>query len=211
MMVSASIERALESDPFPIRSGVFVAVAGPSGAGKDTLLDHARREFRGAGDEIVFVRRAITRPADAGGEDFDALDEAAFAARQSAGAFALSWQANGLHYGLPASVDDVLRAGEVAVANVSRAVIPRLRERYRNVAVVIVTAPAGVLAERLAARGRETRDEVLARLERSAGLEDATEGAVVIENAGAPEEAGARLVAEIRRALAWSTVCDAVD
>ncbi|TIU39893.1 MAG: phosphonate metabolism protein/1,5-bisphosphokinase (PRPP-forming) PhnN, partial [Mesorhizobium sp.] len=44
-MVSASIERELSAETFPIRDGVFVAVVGPSGAGKDTVIGYARARF----------------------------------------------------------------------------------------------------------------------------------------------------------------------
>ena len=46
------------------------------------------------------------------------------------------WDAHGLRYGLPADVDWAVANGHVAVANVSRAVIPALRGRYANLAVV---------------------------------------------------------------------------
>ena len=49
----------------------------------------------------------------------------------------------------------------------SRGAIPSLAPRYANVAVVEITADPEILAARLAARGRESRGEVLARLART--------------------------------------------
>ena len=89
---------------------MLVLVVGPSGAGKDSLLNAARAAF--ADDpRIHFVRRVITRPADPGGEDHEPVNEAGFAARS----FALSWSAHGLSDGIPA---EALTAAPVAVAPV---------------------------------------------------------------------------------------------
>jgi ABC-type phosphate/phosphonate transport system ATPase subunit len=61
---------------------MLVAVVGPSGAGKDTLMEAARLRLEGR-PGFRFARRVITRPADAGGEEHEALDRAAFLARQA--------------------------------------------------------------------------------------------------------------------------------
>ena len=99
---------------------MLVAVVGPSGAGKDTLLAGARARL--AGDaRFRFVRRGITRPADPGGEDHDPLTQTAFARLRDAGGFALWWEAHGLLYGIPRDIEADLAAGRVVVANLSRA------------------------------------------------------------------------------------------
>ncbi|HWK68393.1 MAG TPA: phosphonate metabolism protein/1,5-bisphosphokinase (PRPP-forming) PhnN [Rhizobiaceae bacterium] len=208
MMASALIERELASAPFPVRNGVFLAVVGPSGAGKDTILGYARERFAGD-DSVLFVRRVITRPCDGSTEDHDSLADAAFDKARAHGAFALAWEAHGLKYGLPANVDDAIADGRVAIANLSRGALPALRDRYENVIVVEISAAPEILAERLAARGREPRGEVLARLARSAKFD--SHGAVVIDNSGARETAGERFVELIRKAVARADVSGAVE
>jgi ribose 1,5-bisphosphokinase len=209
-MFSASIERAQNEAPFPIRQGVFVAVAGPSGGGKDSVMAYARERLGNLAGEIVFARRIITRPFAPGGEEHDTRDVPTFEREEAADAFALSWRANGLCYALPAALDEEMRSGGVVVANVSRAIIPALGERYAHIFPVIVTAPRGVLAERLSRRGRETRDEVLSRLARSEAGELDVPGALVIDNSGPLEQAGERFLEALRKAAAWSDVCDMV-
>ena len=87
-------------------AGTMYLVVGPSGAGKDTLLDGARQAL--AGDaRYVFARRAITRPADAGGEEHDSVTSDEFARRRERGDFMVSWSAHGLDYGLPLSLRQV--------------------------------------------------------------------------------------------------------
>jgi ribose 1,5-bisphosphokinase len=168
---------------------MLVLVVGPSGAGKDSLLNAAREAFRDD-PRISFAQRVITRPADPDGEDHEPVTEAEFDART----FALSWPAHGLRYGIPA-VD----TAPVVVANVSRGVIAQAAERYA-VRVLEVTAPAEVLAARLTARGRESADDVARRLSRAATI---PEGVAVetVMNDGALEEGIARFVAALRRAV----------
>jgi len=176
---------------------MLVLIVGSSGAGKDTLLDAARDAL--AGDpRVVFARRCITRPADAGGEAHEAMDEAAFGTRRAAGGFALWWRAHGLSYGIPATVEADLAAGRVVIASVSRAVIAEAARRY-PVRVVEITAPPAVLASRLAKRRREDADGITERLARHVALPDGVEVARVM-NDGSVEQGTARLLDAISRA-----------
>ncbi len=169
---------------------MLVLVVGPSGAGKDTLLEAARQTL--AHDaRFHFVRRVITRPADAGGEAHEAVTEAEFAKRD----FALQWQAHGLRYGIPAPA---VEAGVVTVANVSRTVIADAARRFR-VRVIEVTAPSDVLASRLASRGREHATDVNARLARSVAIpRDVAVDRMV--NDGSLEDGVTRFLAALNRA-----------
>lgn len=188
-----------QSDSGPIGPGVFVAVMGPSGSGKDTLIAHARAQVDP--NMVLFVRRIVTRAADASAEEHDTLSPQDFAEAEAAGAFALSWPAHGLSYGLPASVDSAIRSGKVAVANVSRAVLPLLKQRYQHVVAVLVFADPDVLAARIAARGRESGEAIAARLKRDPGIQFVDAEVVHIDNGGELQAAVARLVSEIEAAI----------
>ena len=174
--------------------GVLVLVVGPSGAGKDTLIAYARARLAGR-DDISFARRRITRAADAT-ENHIALDEGEYARGVAEGRFPLHWRANGLCYALGEEVAVDIAAGRIVVANGSRAVIAEARRRFLNVKVVHVTAPAEVLAARLAARGREAEEAVLQRLAREPALDAPPE--LRILNVDAVDAAGERLAAFLR-------------
>jgi phosphonate metabolism protein PhnN/1,5-bisphosphokinase (PRPP-forming) len=176
---------------------VLIGVVGPSGAGKDTLLAGARAVLA-EDPRIRFLRRAITRPAEAGGEDHLPMTRDAFLAAREAGAFALWWEAHGLLYGITAEVADHVRAG-VAVANLSRAVLEDAAARF-PLTVLEITAPAEVLAARLAARGREDAADVAQRLARRVALPAGLALRRVV-NDGTVEEGVAQIVAALRAPL----------
>ncbi len=169
---------------------MLVLVVGPSGAGKDTLLMAARAALTDD-PRMRFVRRTITRPAEAGGEDHEAVTEAEFAARSHA----LRWQAHGLQYGIPADIAADLDGGVTVVANVSRQVIAEAAGRF-PVRVIEVTAPPEVLAARLAARGREDAEDVARRLTRSVSI-PAGVPVLRVVNDGTLEEGVAKFLAAL--------------
>ncbi|RYE87559.1 MAG: phosphonate metabolism protein/1,5-bisphosphokinase (PRPP-forming) PhnN [Hyphomicrobiales bacterium] len=145
------------------RPGALVLVVGPSGAGKDTLIGAAKAALADDAN-FVFARRVITRDAVAELEDHDTIDVAGFEAAKARGAFALDWEAHGLCYGVPASIDDDIAEGRTVVMNGSRRMIGDAQARYPRGLVVLITADTAVRARRLAGRGRETEAEIAARL-----------------------------------------------
>lgn len=152
------------------RRGCLVLVVGPSGAGKDSILDRARTDL--ADDpRFLFVRREITRPADAGGENHVPVSWDQFRARAVDGSYALVWEAHGCGYGVPAVSLRDLAHGRSAIVNVSRGVIASARTRFARVRVVHISVPERVLEQRLRMRGRESSDQITGRLERATAFQ----------------------------------------
>jgi ribose 1,5-bisphosphokinase len=163
--------------------GSLVLVVGPSGVGKDTLIAGARHALD-SDKRFVFVRRLVTRHADVEIEDHDSLDPETFQQMDEAGRFALSWDAHNLRYALPLSLDTDLALGKTVVANVSRHVVPEAIERYPSSAVVLITAEISCRAERLIKRGRESGDQITARLARESAPVPSGITPIIIDNSG---------------------------
>lgn len=165
--------------------GRVFAVVGPSGAGKDTLIAAARAVRR----DLHVVRRVITRPEEAGGEPFEGVSAPEFDTRAARGEFVLTWEAHGLRYGIPESALTAVSEGRDVIFNGSRAMLVEAWEVFPNLTVILVTAPIQVLAERLAARGRETTEEIAARLARARYEVPPGIPVRVVENGGRLEDA----------------------
>jgi ribose 1,5-bisphosphokinase len=149
------------------------------------LLAGAREQL--AGDSsYIFARRVVTRAATEF-EDHESLGEEAFDSAVAAGDFAFWWNAHGLRYGIPASIDAEIRKGRCVICNTSRAIVPALRNRYSRAVVVLVTAPEKILAARLAARGRASDGENAERIGRARLFADTLRPDFIIENIDGPE------------------------
>ena len=144
-------------------TGAFITVVGPSGAGKDSVLEYARNHFAASGRKPLFVTRTITRPVSAG-EEHTPVSEEEFSLAHARGEFATSWQAHGLRYGIPTRYAGAVQAGAVVIGNVSRAVLHELPQRFAPVRVVRITVSDDVRRARLAARGREDAGDAAARV-----------------------------------------------
>ncbi|MGO6941144.1 phosphonate metabolism protein/1,5-bisphosphokinase (PRPP-forming) PhnN [Rhizobium johnstonii] len=173
--------------------GTMVVVVGPSGAGKDTLMNLAARRFKGR-EDVHFVRRVITRHRDAGGEDHLSVSLQGFAAMEQSGSFAVWWEAHGLKYGIPAEISVALSKGHIVVANGSRSALHRFQAAFPRLKVINVTARPEVLAGRLETRGRETHEDIMARLARGPLTVRGEYDVVELDNSGSLEEAEQKMI-----------------
>lgn len=174
----------------------LLAVVGPSGAGKDSVLAAWRallQQLQAPHAPAAlphYARRVITRAADPHGEAHEPVDEPTFHALRSTGALALHWQAHGLHYGVRLQDLAPLQQGRWVVVNASREHLPTLRAIAPAVRVVEITAPAALRAQRLSHRAREDAVAVHARLARAVQPAHAD---MVLHNTGDVNAAARRL------------------
>jgi ribose 1,5-bisphosphokinase len=186
-----------------MQAGTLVLVIGPSGAGKDTLIGMARDALTGDA-RFMFPRRHVTRASDSS-EPVEERTREAFAREQAAGDLALSWAAHGRLYGVPRSIETALAQGKVVVVNVSRSVVAEAFANHARVVALAVTAPAAVLAERLARRGRESADDIAARVTRAAPALPSALTVITIENDATLAEAARRFIAALHEVAAKSS------
>lgn len=181
-------------DVTTVRNGCMIVVVGPSGAGKDSLMELAAGHLAGRAD-ISFVQRTVTRAGDAGGETHRPISPEEFEIEAAAGGFSVFWRAHGHGYGVPRSTLESFQSGQNLVVNGSRAALADFAVIYSSLAVIHVTAERDCLVARLAARGRETAEEIRARLDRPEPPMPAGLTVYTIDNSGDLAEAGRQFAA----------------
>jgi ribose 1,5-bisphosphokinase len=171
----------------PIDGGGLFYLMGPSGSGKDSLLQALRQRLR-ADDPIVVAHRYITRGADAS-EASVSLTAEEFHRRVALGCLALHWHSHGLHYGIGIEIEQWLALGLKVIVNGSREYLPRALARYPGLCAVHVRVSPEILGQRLRQRGRESEEAIARRLDRATRAFDVPPGCRLIEidNSGALE------------------------
>lgn len=188
-------------------TGRLIYMMGPSGAGKDTVLQGVAGAM---GGRAWVAPRVCTRQH---GSNDHAMAPAEFDRLEQAGRFALAWRAHGWCYGIGREIEARMEQGQDVFVNGSRAYLPTARRRYPDLIAVLLTAEPALLQARLAARGRESAAAIESRLARNADVPGEREADVCIANDGEPHEAIAALEAwlaqhdeERRKSLLTATI-----
>jgi ribose 1,5-bisphosphokinase len=179
----------------------LIYVMGPSGAGKDSVLDWLRAHLP-ANMPVHWARRTITRPTTAGGEAHEAIDLPDFVDLQNQGQFALAWQANGLHYGVRHSELALLQQGHWVLVNGSRGHLAQALQSHPGLQVVHITADPATLVQRLTQRQRETPEEIQQRVARASAFV-VPPGAIEVLNNGTLDQAGLALLLALQQLASW--------
>jgi phosphonate metabolism protein PhnN/1,5-bisphosphokinase (PRPP-forming) len=173
-------------------SGTLYLIVGPSGAGKDTLIDLVRPNLT----NHLFVQRHITRPADSGGEAHIELSEQEFEDRVKSGGFCVYWYAHELGYGIDSKLISTVQSGTNVVVNTSRNVVEEFEKHFSKTVVILVTASNEALRERLKQRGRESDEQIERRLSRDVSMPHCKH-LIVVDNSGDLEEAKTAMLAAL--------------
>ena len=172
------------------KTGRLIAFVGPSGVGKDSVMAAVKALM----PDAQLVKRHITRAPGLGGEEYSALSEADFNELRNKGEYALSWGAHGLYYGIPKRIGAQLAQGTDLLVNLSRGALSDANHQFDRFVAFNITADPQVLAERLAARGRETPEEIAKRLARGSVELPADLPVHSVENNGPLQETARAIV-----------------
>jgi ribose 1,5-bisphosphokinase len=175
--------------------GKLLYVMGPSGSGKDSIIQYVKNVSEQHSTPLVVMHRYITRPHDSGGEHHIEVSDHGYNMRQSLGLFAMDWQANGLKYGIGIELNAYLEKGIAVIVNGSRSYLPTAQQHYPHIIPVLIQVDAHLLRERLQQRGRESTKEIEERIQRSEHFDrQEITGVLTIFNNHTIEEAGKHLL-----------------
>lgn len=146
--------------------GLLFVVSGPSGAGKDTLVEGLKARH----ERLLYSVSATTRaprPGEREGVDYYFLERAEFERRLAARGFIEHREYNGNFYGTPRSfIDRALSDGYDVVMKPEVNGALAIKERFPDaVLIFIVPDKFSHLRSRLEARRTETNEQIASRLE----------------------------------------------
>lgn len=148
--------------------GKLVILSGPSGVGKDTVID----EWRLINPRVVRVIAETTRsprPGEVHGEDYFFSTVEEFEVRIEKGAFLEHKNVFGNYYGTPLSqLEALIEAGKIAILKIDvQGALDVMKARPEAVSIFILPPSLGELERRLRSRATDSEDAILNRLEKA--------------------------------------------
>jgi guanylate kinase len=152
---------------------ILVIISGPSGVGKDTIIEAMRR--RQHDPEYHYVVTCTTRdkrPGEVDGVDYWFLDRETFAAQRAQGEFLEANEVHGNWYGTPRrQVREALAEGRDVILKIDVQGAQVVKEKIPGALLIFLIPPSlEDLFQRLLSRATETADELEIR-QRNAAIE----------------------------------------
>ncbi len=182
----------------PVPGAMLVIISGPSGVGKDTIIDALRRRPRTPDYHyIVTCTTRRPRPGEVDGIDYHFLDDARFGALRATGEFLEANEVHGHWYGTPrGQVRDALAAGHDVILKIDVQGAQVVKEKVPDALLIFMVPPSlEDLFDRLRNRKTETADELELR-QRNAAIELARQDDydyVVVNETGQVERTAAAI------------------
>jgi guanylate kinase len=165
---------AERNEPIDARHGaILVIISGPSGVGKDTIIDALRvRHHEPDYHYVVTCTTRAMRPGEVDGVDYNFLDAETFAAQRRAGEFLEANEVHGNWYGTPRrQVREALAEGRDVILKIDVQGAQVVKEKVPGALLVFLVPPSlEDLFGRLRSRATETADELELR-QRNAAIE----------------------------------------
>jgi len=152
---------------------MLVIISGPSGVGKDTIIEALRRRPRDPDYHyVVTCTTRARRPGEIDGLSYQFLSTEAFLALRESGGLLEANEVHGHWYGTPrAQVREALATGHDVILKIDVQGAQQVKERVPNALLVFVVPPSlEALFQRLRARATETADQLELR-QRNAAIE----------------------------------------
>jgi guanylate kinase len=182
----------------------LVIISGPSGVGKDTIIDALRARDPKEGGDYHYVVTCTTRaprPGEVRGVSYQFMGKAAFQELRAAGELLEANQVHGNWYGTPRrDVADALAQGRDVILKIDVQGARVVKGRVPEALLIFIVPPSlEALFQRLRSRATETADELEIR-QRNAAIEMARQGdydQVVVNETGEVDRTAAEIQAII--------------
>jgi len=169
-------------------SGTLFLVVGNSGSGKDSIIKAVLERYPSELKSIRLTQRYITRPPSEN-EDNISVSPEEFRKMSKQDKFALKWHIYGLDYGVPIKIDSWLKKGHPVLVNVSRTIVKKACEIYRNLKIIFIEVPFEITLKRLKARARESGKRLEERIERAKKNQKFPDADFIVDNSEELENA----------------------